>query len=261
MKTTLTQWMSGLCAAGALCALSACGGSKSYTIEGTVSGDFLTYLNPNERVVYVVSFDRDTLGSATIDADGHFTLTGTIDAPILAYADVQAMPEAVFVLEPGHIQMDWDEEAHVSGTDGNDALNEFFTLSDDLEHYYVSKLYAQPDTTDENYSEETAAALFNETLNGYFQAMIHLTDSIYNENQDNPVGLYASLLSIQSMSSSAEVRAKFGDNDYIMNSGIVQHIMEELDNPTEPEYDVEGLDEGDLEESNEPESDDDAAER
>jgi hypothetical protein len=66
------------------------------------------------------------------------------------------------------------------------------------------------------------------------------------------------LTQIQSMSSSDEVKTKFGDNDHVMQSKLVQHLMELLDTPAD-DFDEGGFEAP--EDSTEWEADHDADER
>jgi hypothetical protein len=252
-----------LCAAGLLGALTACSGSKTYTIEGSLTDlDNFNQLPQEFHNVSIVSFDSDTLAHATIDGEGKFTITGTIDQPTLAVLALGEENMVTLVVEPGTIQVVIGEVSSVTGTEQNDALNEFATLTDDLEQYYVAKLYSTP--VDEESDEDgdgisdSKAQLFNETITSYFHDVNALTDSIYNANYDNEVGLFMALTQIQSMSSSAEVKTKFGDNDHVMQSKLVQHLMEMLDAPAD-DFDEEGFEA--TEDSTEWEADDDADER
>jgi hypothetical protein len=250
-----------LCAAGLLGALTACSDSKSYTLEGTITNLVaLNQLDPSYHNVTIVSFDNDTLAQTTIDGEGKFTIKGTIDQPVLAVLTLSDESYVSLVVEPGTIDITIGEESSVTGTEQNDALNEFQTLTDDLEQYYMAKLYSTPEDEEADNDSVSAAKsqFFSEMLTGYFHDLNALTDSIYNANYDNEVGLFMALTQIQSMSSSDEVKTKFGDNDHVMQSKLVQHLMELLDTPAD-DFDEGGFEAP--EDSTEWEADDDADER
>lgn len=123
--------------------LCGCGGTKSYTIEG--SGEELA------GMVYL--FDgADVIDSAAVE-NGAFRLKGTADAPKKLRLFDNRLPEeaelsAVFYAEPGTIRLTADEEVPgryvAAGTPANDASIAYEGAAKAL----ISE-YRDPDTSDE----------------------------------------------------------------------------------------------------------------
>ncbi len=229
---TISKWMSGLCAASALCVLSACNSGHQYTINGTLSPEFFTQIDSVDRVISLISLpDNDTLNTVQIDEDGNFTLTGTIDQPNLVNLALGEMGAIVIALEPGEIQVELGEGYSVTGTEANEAMSEYNTLSRDLEEYYTELLYAARDTAEAVGAEVDYLSIINE----YTDHLTHMTDSVYEANSQNLAGVYLAMIKMQHMGSLEELHATFDANTYVMQNPIVQKMVELIE-----EYDKEG---------------------
>lgn len=227
-----SKWMSGLCAASALCVLTACNNGHQYTINGTLSPEFFTQIDSVDRVISLVSLpDNDTLNTVQIDEDGNFTLTGTVDQPNLVNLALGEMGAIVIALEPGEIQVELGEGYSVTGTEANEAMSEYNTLSRDLEELYTEVLYAARDSAEAVGAEVDYLGIINE----YTYELTHMTDSVYEANSQNLAGVYLAMIKMQHMSSVEEVHTTFDTNHYVMQNPIVKKMIELIE-----EYSKEG---------------------
>jgi hypothetical protein len=226
MKTT-SKWLSGLCAASALCVLTACNGGQQYTINGTVASDLLTEMEASDRVVYLIQLlDNDTINTAAIDEDGHFSLTGTVTDPNLYNLAIGEMGGVPVALEPGTIEVEiGDSEDVVTGTEANDAISEYNTLSRDLEEFYTNVLYAARDSAEAAGADVDYLSIINE----YTARLTAMSDSVYEANRQNLAGVYLAIFKLQQTGSVEEARAAFADNDYVMKNPLISRLIEILE--------------------------------
>ena len=212
-----------LCAAAILATLCSCGKSDKFTINGTVDSGL------NGKTVYLVNPDdqRNPVDSATV-ADGLFTFSGTAAEPWLAVLRTADGVMVELVVEPGTITVGTDS---IGGTPLNDKLMAFisgFSLTDiesQMEEYfplYYNAPNAAARAEAERVLDSLDAIRIERTLNACW--------SLYRENGDNPLGLWAMRTIVQEgeFTYSQLDSIVNAANPLVANSKYIQQKLEQL---------------------------------
>lgn len=117
----------------------ACKGQQStYVLNGTLN-------DKTVNTVYLISSNQ-VIDSAAVDQSGHFTMSGSVQEPKLAYltnarSTRESSLNCTMVLEPGKftmLPMDKYDEYKVSGSKSNELITEMSERSLELTQYYES---------------------------------------------------------------------------------------------------------------------------
>ncbi len=231
MKKTFSHLVGGLCALTAAGVITACSGGKTLTIDGTLTAELRSMLEPGDTLACLVTLEGDTLAQQRIADDGSFSLTYTVDETQLCLLELGPQINGIIVAEPGKLSVSLEEAQFIAtGTPQNDALTEYFTTATELENSTLQRIYSLPQPSDSDSTLTTKQTNFSAIMNEYLASLQRLSDSIYNANFDNEVGLFMALSQMQSMNTSAEVRERFGDNEHVMSSPWVKEILDDMDN-------------------------------
>lgn len=104
---------------------------RGYTVKGEISHGYF-----NGDTVYAVAFSGDSVVKVAggIVDKGAFSLSGTVDSSYIALLQISHIKITPFVVEPGQIKMDIDDDGvYVGGTPLNDAFASFKVMKDSFD--------------------------------------------------------------------------------------------------------------------------------
>lgn len=233
-------------AGAAMVLLSACNGEKEYTITGTFDlpqsiqmGDTLIERGSLDGVyVYMLDIEGEPLDSALIENET-FELKGKVSAenPYFAYL-VCEWGAGMMVVEPGNIEVEMrGETMKTTGTPLNDGiakLDESLLAVQERCYEQMLEMYNNQDSLSQ---EEMISFYFAEQ-----QQLVSLIDSVYAENSENLIGVFACNLVIGSVSDVEQLDDLLsGYSDYVKNSQLIQSYRSYLESRVQPNLSFDEL--------------------
>lgn len=143
--------------------------TDNYTLSGTATG-----MADGDTLFLVTDLENGNPSETLLVHQGRFHLEGHVDNPTLCFL-VNSDQRGVlgpFFLEPGTINIDYEQqsgESHVSGTNMNEALQ---ALNDSVIHYgsrmndILATLYSSSPTQEEQQAATAQIAMLTNSMNG-----------------------------------------------------------------------------------------------
>lgn len=132
----------------------------------------------------------------------------------------------MLVIEPGKIDVVIDMEGlNATGTPLNDGITD---LDAGIQNLFEDFRLLEYGLTEESTIEDYTRLM--EAQEEYFAKAQDLVDSVYQANQNNLVGVYASLLALSEIHNSAEFRECLKEySEYVQNSEMVKLYIRDLE--------------------------------
>lgn len=213
--------------------LLSCKNNKEYTIDGTVVDP--AYEGKNVYVQLMSTDQMDTVDTLVIE-NGKFRMEGVADSTFLRFFSIdesvnpQGQNRIPVLIEPGTIEIKFDTIITVSGTDANNAYNDFRLKQRGLNDDARSVI--------NEYNSAVAAGTMNDTLETEIRGTFDkLQKEIYDVNVDyvknnmnNELGKYIFMTSsgLFELEQQKEILA-LADDEYRSRANI-QRIVKQIEN-------------------------------
>lgn len=174
-------------------------------------------------------FNPEVLLDSAIVENNEFVFQGLCEdkEPYFVYVvDGNLGNLGMLVVEPGQIEVVIDMEGlTASGTPLNDGITDLYAGIQNLDEDFRLLEYS---LTEESTSEDVTH--FMEAQEEYVAKVKDLVDSVYEANQNNLVGVYATLLNLAEIHNSAELRECLKEySEYVQNSEMVKFYIRDLE--------------------------------
>lgn len=174
-------------------------------------------------------FNPDILLDSAIVENNKFSFEGLCEdkEPYFVYVvDEEIGNLGMLVVEPGQIEVVIDMDGMTaSGTPLNDGIADLDAGILNLNEEFRLLEYG---LTEESTSEDVTRLL--EAQEEYGAKVKDLVDSVYEANQNNLVGVYATLLNLAEIHNSADLRECLKEySEYVQNSEIIKVIIHDLE--------------------------------
>lgn len=176
-------------------ALASCNSQKPYTITGTIDipdslnyGDTVIAREPLDGTfVYMLDLDGEPVDSAMVINDT-FVFSGKVSAKEAFFAYIACeYSYGIVAVEPGEYSMTIGQEVLAYGSPSNDAINDIDAKVAEIEQSIGDRMMAAVEEAG-GYPSDSLMMPFYLEFNDKYQTLI---DSVYQENKENLVGVYA----------------------------------------------------------------------
>jgi len=211
-----------------LLTLVSCSKEKEYVITGSFdlpeeiqTGDTLIARGPLDGVeVYLLDIvTHDVLDTAVIVNEA-FKMKGKIHPDSAFFATILCQwGVGLLVVEPGNIYVQFTAEGVLpGGTPLNDGIVEMEAELQSMREQFYTTLQDMIEGSDQTDQLEMTALYHKEQ-----QAMENLIDSVYQDNKENLIGVYAASLFFDQIDSVEEFEAELEKySDFVKNSSLVR---------------------------------------
>lgn len=181
--------------------------------------------------IYLLDVEENLIDSATIAADETFQIQGICDPaqPYFAFV-VCEYGAGMLVIEPGTINVSVGNTVEASGTPLNDQITLLMTDLDGISSQMFSELSDMFENVEGDAAAAEAEQMAMPVYTKYMELMNHVSDSVYQANSDNLVGVYVANMQTVGARTSDELKAALDNySEYVQNSELMQmrlHYME-----------------------------------